>query len=530
MPERSEVPREVPVGTDLDLSGEQYVAPTHGRVQLTADLIEAFAGAFLSPRYDDAKPTPPFHRAAWTLYSSNHSQVGCVAPRDHAKSTALTFDYMLAELLFRSSDYAILISSTEDKAAEQLTNISDELHDNVDLRAEFQVLDFEVDGKTEIVVRFVDGHRFRILARGAEQKIRGAMWKGKRPNLIVCDDMEDDEQVENKDRRAKFRRWFFRAAKQALSKSGKIRVHGTILHEDSLLARLQKNRTWMFQFYKAHNSFDDFSGILWPERWTEEQLRLRQEEFIADGDAAGYSQEFLNDPQDNMSAFLRKDDFIPMQFPIDYESPKKIAAAWDFAVSKADLANRTSCTVGGKDLSNVIHFLDFHVGRWNPSASPQEVARGEKGWIDLMFEVEERWHPDAHFVEGGIIWNAVKNIIFQEMQVRDRFLEIIVLNPVKDKASRGVTLKKRHRAGATRWNTNAEGYDSAKDELLRFTGSSAARLDDQFDSAVTLCMGFDTTNLVEREDFFDDEDWEMEEGFHNRGGVTDRGRSGVTGY
>jgi hypothetical protein len=54
-----------------------------------------------------------------------------------------------------------------------------------------------------------DGHRFRIIAKGAEQRIRGRLWKGKRPNLLVCDDMEDDEQVENADRRRALLRELF---------------------------------------------------------------------------------------------------------------------------------------------------------------------------------------------------------------------------------------------------------------------------------------------------------------------------------
>lgn len=505
------------------------MSATFKPVKLTADLIEAFAGTFLSPRYDDAKPTPPFHREAWALYASDHTQCGCVAPRDHAKSTGLTFDYILAEVLFRSSDYVILIGSTEDKASEQLSNISDELHDNEDLRREFGIRDFETDGKQDIVVVMDDGHRFRILARGAEQKIRGAMWKGKRPNLIVCDDMEDDEQVENIDRRRKFRRWFFRAAKQALSKSGKIRVHGTILHEDSLLARLRKNSVWKFLFYKAHNSFDDFGNILWPERWTEAQLREKRQEFVDDGDAAGYTQEFLNDPQDNAAAYLRRDDFIPMRTPEDFIEPKRISAGWDFAVSKADLANRTSCTIGGQDARNLLHFLDFRVGRWNPSTTPVEKANGDIGWIDLMFEVDERWRPESHFVEGGVIWNSVAGVVYSEMARRNHFLNIVVLNPVKDKATRGLAFKNRHRAGATRWNTSAEGYEGAKDEMLRFTGNAQARLDDQFDSAATLCIGLDTVSpSVDEEDMYDDEDLEaMTRGRRSR--VAD-GRSATTGY
>lgn len=494
-------------------------------VVLTADLLEAFAGTFLSPRYDGAKPTPPFHRECWALYCSSISQAAAIAPRDHAKSTALTFDYMLGECLFRLSDYCILVGSTEDKAGEQLSNISEELHDNKDLREQFGVSKFEVDTRTEIICRMDDGHRFRILARGAEQRIRGALWNGKRPNLIVCDDMEDDEQVENKDRRTKFRRWFFRALLQALSKSGKIRVHGTILHEDSLLNRIRRMKSWQHLFYKAHAGFDDFADMLWPERWTQGALKARRQTFIDDGDAGGYSQEFLNDPEDNSDAFLRKDDFIPMQEG-DVGVWKQIACAWDFAIAKTDMANRTSCTVGGKDIKNTLHFLDFRVGRYSPSVSQREKEQGEIGWIDLMFEVDTRWKPEVHFVEGGGIWKSVERMIYEEMRARDHFFQIEIVEAVKDKATRGTSLRKRHRAGATRWNTLAEGYEDARAEMLRFTGRTAARLDDQFDSAALLSEGFDRLGLVEEGDDAPDEEFQMRRADPRRS----FGRSATTGY
>ena len=494
-------------------------------VKLNAARIEAFAGVYLSPRYDEPKPTPEFHRAMWELYCSPHKQCAFIAPRDHAKSTAGTFDFILAEVCFRVSDYVILIGSTEEKAAEQLSNISEELHENRDLRADFGIVGFEVDSRAEIIVTCNDGYRFRVLARGSEQRIRGTMWNGKRPNLIVCDDMEDDEQVESVDRRRKFRRWFFRAAKQALSQSGRIRVHGTILHEDSLLSKLRKMTTWRYLYYKAHAGFDDFSNLLWPERWPEELLRARRQEFIDDGDSAGYSQEFLNDPQDDGEAYLRRGDFIVMSDQ-DHDTAKRICVGCDFAVSKADMANRTSFTVGGADSRNIVHHVDFRVGRWNSTVSPQEKTTGQSGWIDVMFEIDRRWNPEMFFVEGGVIWEAVKNIVFQEMQLRGHYLNIEVLNPIKDKATRGRSFQKRHRAGANRWNDRAEGYEGAKEEMLRFTGLAAARLDDQFDSCATLHLGIDTLAIVEEEDFDSEEEIEMKR--HTP--KYNEGRSSVTGY
>ena len=155
-------------------------------VKLSSELIENFSGSYLSPRYDDARPTPEFNRQALKLYCSDSPNCMVIAPRDHAKTTALSVDYILAESLFKSSDYIILVGSTEVKAQEILSNISEELHENELLIKDFKLKEFEVDAKTELIVVMSDGHRFRILARGAEQRIRGALWKGKRPNLIVC--------------------------------------------------------------------------------------------------------------------------------------------------------------------------------------------------------------------------------------------------------------------------------------------------------------------------------------------------------
>ena len=488
------------------------------KVQLTADLIESFGGTFISPKYDQLCPTPSFHRECWSLYASQEPAVCVVAPRDHAKSSALSMVYILAATLFRDSDYVILVGSTEDGAAEQLGNITEELTENEDLIREFGVKRFLRTSTTDITVEMSDGHRFRVLARGAEQRIRGRLWKGKRPNLLVCDDMEDDEQVENAERRRKFRIWFFRAAKQALSKSGKIRVHGTILHDDSLLSRLRKNRTWKHLFYAAHTSFDDFSNILWPERWSEKQLRARRQEFIEDGDSAGYSQEFLNNPLDHSDAFLKASDFIEMTEE-DYESNKIVCAAADFAVSRADKANRTAFVIGGKDENNFLHFLDVRKGRWDPTE-----------WIDEMFSIQQTYNPQVFWVEDGVIWKSVRSMIYREMQVRDVRINFEAIMPVKDKGTRGRSYQRRMRARQCRFDKQGDWYADFEQENLRFSGSAQATLDDQFDAAALLSLGFDNFAHVEPEDFYTEDEWEMERGFWNRPKGSVDGRSQVTGY
>jgi len=483
-------------------------------IQLTADLIEGFALAYLAPQFDGTASTPQFHRDCWKLYCSETLQAGVAAPRGHAKSTALTTVYMLAECLFRTADYAILVSSNEEMAIELLGDITRELTDNEELISDFGVECFLTSAKTDIIVKMTDGHQFRIIARGSGQKMRGRKWMGKRPGLIVCDDLEDDEQVENKERRDKFRRWFYRALMPARRKGGRLRIHGTILHEDALLARMMKDKTWDTLFYRAHAGFDDFSDILWPARFDEAYFRGIRQSFIEQFDSSGYSQEYLNDPFDNSEAFLRKDDFLEMS-GADEEKEKRICVGVDFAISKKDKANRTSFTVGGQDNSNFIHIIDEHVGRWDLL----EI-------IEVMFDLQTRYEPETFFVEDGVIWKAISPVLFQEMTARNLFLGIETLLPIKDKKTRGRSLQKRMKAGAMRFHKASTWYPGYEAELLRFTGDSDAVLDDQFDSTATLSLGFDKLALLNEETFMDDD-----EIYRRRTDRVDgQGRNKHTGY
>lgn len=482
-------------------------------MKLTADLIEGFSAMFLSPRYDDPKPTPAFHRQAWGIYCSEHPNVALAAPRDHAKSTALTHDFILASVLFRQDPYVILVSSSEEMAIEHLQDISNELHENEDLVREFGIKSFLTDQKTDIVVECSDGYRFRIVARGAEQRIRGRKWNGRRPGLIVADDMEDDEQVESRERRRKFARWFFRAAKQALRQGGRIRVHGTVLHEDSLLANLLKDPNWHTFRFKAHEAFDDFSNILWPEKWPESALRRRRAEFVAQVDAGGYSAEFLNDPLDNDDRFFRVQDFLPL--PADFEAATLNCAAADFAVSKADKADRTALLVGGKSEDNRLNMLDMRLGRWDAF----EI-------IEEMFSLQARWNLAVFFVESGPIWSALAPMVYREMEKRDVWINLQPVASVKDKATRARSFQRRMRAGGVLFDKSADWFPAYQDELMRFTGYARDAKDDQVDASSLLSRGFDMLHELDAQDFQTPQQQEEAREFAQPW----LGQSAITGY
>ena len=485
-------------------------------VKLTANLVEAFAAAYLSPIYDNPVPTPEFHRECWRLYSTDEPLCAVAAPREHAKSTALTHDFGLAVALFRAQDYIIIVSATEDLAIDHLGEIAKELRENEEIIRDFGLKGLSVDAKTDVIVDFLDGHQCRFRAKGSGQKMRGMKWNGKRPGLIICDDLEEDEQVENFERRVKFRKWFYRALLPCRRRGGIVRLHGTVLHEDALLSRILRGKVWKTLRFQAHASFDEFTNVLWPEAFPESRLRLIRQTFIDDQDPAGYSQEYLNDPFDHSDAYLKKAGFVAMKGD-DFDVPKRIVVGCDFAVSKADRANRTSFTVAGQDSQNLVHFIDQEVGRLDTLE-----------WIDLLFDLNQRYSPDAFFVEDGVIWKSVSPMIYKEMLRRGNgnWINFVPINPVKDKATRGKDFQKMHRAGACRFDKEAEWYPAYEAELLRFTGMSDAMLDDQFDSSAILCKGLNMMADVEDDDFEEEAEIEMRRTDPRR----TAGRSAVTGY
>ena len=484
------------------------------RVKLSAEDVEAFSVVYLSSVYDEPKPTAPFHRTSWTLYTSDEVQAAVAAPRNHAKSTALTQAYGLAVALYREQDYIVIVSNTVELAKGHLGDISEIISSNDILRRDFKIQCLEVDNTEDVIVRFTDGHRCRFVAKGSGQKMRGMKWDNKRPGLILCDDLEDDDQTENMDSRREFRKWFIRQLVPCLRRNGKIRMHGTILHDDSLLSRHMKNDSWKTLFFKAHESFDDFSNILWSEQFNEDDLRKIRQSFIDDGDAAGYAQEYLNTPGDNAEGYLLKENFIPME-DLDHKRDKKIYVGADFAVSKKDKANRTSFTVIGQCQNNYRHFIDQYKGRWSTDE-----------WIDLMFDIQALWEPLIFFVEDGVIWKSISPTIYKEMQKRNKWINISAIYPTRDKKTRGRPFQKLMRAGACRFDTQADWYPEFEHELLSFTGNSDAALDDQFDSAAIVIKGSESMAENDEEDFKDEEELEMERNDPKKL----IGRNPVTGY
>lgn len=453
--------------------------------KLKPEAIAGLTQAFLLPQYDDPAPIPTFHMEFWEACCSDHPFVAIAAPRSSAKSTAITHALVLASVLFRYKKNVLIISNTEEQGIGFLAGIKGELGENKELIETFGIAHFEIEAVRQIVVRFKDGAWFRIVVRGAGQRLRGTTYRNMRPDLIICDDIEDDETCENDDRRAKFRRWFLKVLLPLRSpSSGQIRMVGTILHEDSVLAQLMRSKSWKTLFYKAHNAFDDFSNLLWPDVWPEDKLREVRQAYIEQGEPELYSQEYLNDPRDLQNPFFDKNDLLPMQ-EADHKKYKEYYCGVDFAASEREDADFNVFTVIGVDDSGILYVVDVRRGR------------GADGWdtnvvINEFFVLQEQYGIEQFFVEGGVIWNTLEPSLLDEQVRRQQFFDCEAFIPSQDKKVRARPLQKLFRQHRVKVDDKAEWYHDWQDEILGFP---KAVKKDQVDSAAWTGIGI--LNFIE---------------------------------
>lgn len=504
-------------------------------VELNASLIEGFAGALLRKRFDNPTQTPEFHRELWNLFCEPDKYIAAAAPRGHAKSTAVTHVFTLAHLLFRVSSFVILVSDTETQAVQFLNDIKMEFTDNEDLLSLFPVRKFHKWSENDIIAEMDDGYMFRLLVKGSEQSVRGFKWNGMRPKLIVCDDMENDELVLNKDRREKFFKWIYGALIPSLAPDGKMRIVGTILHLDSFLERcmpqeyakttiktpLKSYSTvslngWKGVRWRAHDP--TFENILWKERFPEAELKRIRADYTQKGIPEVYSQEYLNYPLDITRTYFRRSDFLPIpMMELEAIAAKKLLLTYyvavDLAISEKERADWSCFEVFAMNE----HGMLYHLDEVRERMDSREI-------IDTIFQLELKYRPEFIVIESEKISKALGPFLHEEMIKRAAFPNIIEITPHKDLWNRARSFQGRHRAGLVKFNKSLDWYPAFEEELATFPRGIK-------DDRVAACavLGLALEKMVEaptmREQEEEDYLFEVQ-----KSNMLYEGRSATTGY
>lgn len=183
-----------------------------------------------------------FDRLPRILQSPKSEPDAIAAPRGEAKSTLVTQLFTLYCIVTGRKHYAVLIMESIDQAYPMLEAIKVELEANPRLRIDFP----EAAGKGRVwqAGTIVTRNNIKVTIAGSGKKLRGLRHGAHRPDLVILDDLENDEQVRSAEQRDKLHNWLTKTVLQLGAAGEKLDVVyiGTILHYDSVLARTLNNK------------------------------------------------------------------------------------------------------------------------------------------------------------------------------------------------------------------------------------------------------------------------------------------------
>lgn len=219
-----------------------------------------------------------------------------VEPRQHGKSTRMTFAFPLWCLLFKKAQFILIIGASDDDAQLQMDNIRFAIEENDRIQDDFGSCAGQPWNKG--FLRTKDGPT--VMAKGKGGSLRGRRNKQYRPDLIIVDDTLKDEESDSSATRDKVCRWFNRTI-QPLGTDALIVVVNTITNEDDLPSRLLNDikagvkKNWIGLRFSAHvPAPEEPRGWvpLWPERYTPEALN----NIAANIGSLAFAIEFLSEP------------------------------------------------------------------------------------------------------------------------------------------------------------------------------------------------------------------------------------------
>lgn len=184
-----------------------------------------------------------------------------ICHRGFGKTSIVQLGMPSRGICYHENLFIMPVSASNTSAVMQSENLKAKLTQSKDIRNLFGPMKSEVFAKD--MWRTSTGTV--VFPRGAGQQVRSNLYGDSRPDLIIVDDLEDKEGVRNEEQRKKLKEWFFSdllGCVDAGSKTSRVIMIGTLLHEDSLLANLYEDPDWV----KVNIPLcDDEYNSYWPE-------------------------------------------------------------------------------------------------------------------------------------------------------------------------------------------------------------------------------------------------------------------------
>ncbi|MHB8362758.1 MAG: phage terminase large subunit family protein [Patescibacteria group bacterium] len=309
----------------------------------------------------------PFHKEMFELTQEKDSKtLIIVAFRGSGKSTIMSLSYPIWSIIGApQKKFVLIVTQTQQQARLMLSNIKEELEGNELLKND--IGPFEESDEWGSLSIVIPKFNARITLVSTEQSIRGMKHGSHRPNLIICDDIENLDSVRTKEGRDKIYTWFNGEIIPIGDKDTKIVIVGNILHEDSLIVKLKKeiDRGTRDGIYRAYPLLDDDNNIAWQGKYPDmKDIEIEKKKI---GNDSAWSREYL------LKIISEKDQIVKREWiqyydeiPLNLEEFRYISIGIDLAISQKESADYTAIVqarVYGYNENLKIYILPFPVNK-----------------------------------------------------------------------------------------------------------------------------------------------------------------------
>lgn len=318
--------------------------------------IEAVLGEELS------LPVPGFHIDTMEgMCNPAVAQFVVAIPRDHAKTT-LAKVAAIKHFFFTDFSFVIYLSSTLANSREACESIVSMVQ-NPNFQQIFGSVKINKarvnEGIYEFIINAVNDNnelyekKCILRAFSCGRSTRGVNVDNRRPQLAICDDVEDNENIDTEDKARKVRRWFYGPFKKCLdskkrpdgTRRQKIIQLGNMLQRDSLLYRHIHSSNWYSMMYGA--LLPDGTP-LWPDVWSLDALYDDYMEYKTEGMADIWFAEMMNTPVPVQSGLIQANE-IEYEVPPLPEEIEYSFMTLDPAISEREVSDRCALMVHAFD-------------------------------------------------------------------------------------------------------------------------------------------------------------------------------------
>jgi len=320
-----------------------------------------------------------------------------IAPRGFAKSTICSRFFPLWLALYGLKNDILLISSTVALAKDNLRIIKDQLISNEKIIQDFG--EMKSDKWTEEEIVLANGCRIRAKGRGFQ--IRGL-----RPDIIICDDLEDDDIVASKEQREKLENWFLRTLLPTLKPDQQLIYIGTKLHQFALIAKLQEKKEFRSYYYKALVDGKSIWENMWPVK---RLLEIREEIGVY-----AFESEYQNNPLSLTEQPIKPHFLDGVKAEGDIVES---CMAIDPAISERENADFTAIQIMGRTEKGDFKELLTVKGRWGIEEQVDKV-------IDLYVKYGKRWNILRILLEEVAYQKVLRPLLIKKSRPKNIYLPI----------------------------------------------------------------------------------------------------------